>query len=122
MPLIEVANSEVLDKYSILEIKSQEIRDHAQLHIVETERKSLSPVANVLLDVPGVRQPYARLLEINRKIWHDMEAVYRAEAANLGIPHQLVVDIIADNRTRAEIKREIDTFTLSNTREAKSFF
>ena len=122
MPLIEVANSEVLDKYSILEIKSQEIRDHAQLHIVETERKSLSPVANALLDVPGVRQPYARLLEINRKIWHDMEAVYRAEAANLGIPHQLVVDIIADNQTRAEIKREIDTLTLSNTREAKSFF
>jgi len=122
VPLIEVANSEVLDKYSILEIKSQEIRDHAQLHIVETERKSLSPVANALLDVPGVRQPYARLLEINRKIWHDMEAVYRAEAANLGIPHQLVVDIIADNQTRAEIKREIDTLTLSNTREAKSFF
>ena len=122
MPLIEVANSEVLDKYSILEIKSQEIKDESQLHVVESEMRSLSPVANALFDVLGVPQPYARLLEINRKIWHDMEAVYRAEATGTGIPHQLVVDIIVDNRTRAEIKREIDALTQSNTREAKSFF
>lgn len=122
MPRVQVSNGELLDKYSILEIKLVELSTSDQVAFVKDEKAELAKYAESLLGDPEIQRLYRELLKINRKIWQDMEQVYEAQEASGEVPYSLVVDIIEDNKTRARLKRQIDQVTESSTREAKSYF
>lgn len=70
---IEVSNGEIIDKYTILEIKLSEIKDAKKLVNIQNEYNSLTPdVENmyaVCKDSEHLRKLQNDLLEVNKKLW-----------------------------------------------------
>ena len=68
--LVEVSVGELLDKISILEIKSEKIKDPEKLNFINDEYKILKDQlqANIKLDTV-IENLYNSLKEINLKLW-----------------------------------------------------
>lgn len=69
---IEVSNGEILDKYSILEIKKSKIKDKNKLHNINKEIKLIYPVVKKILSSDNqekLKELYSSLLKINYELW-----------------------------------------------------
>jgi len=120
MPQVEISNGELLDRYTILLIKAERLRD--QLDILAPDLESTQGLADEILGDPRVSSLFADLLAVNQRIWDAMQAIYdwRGDRTDAFVLH--VIAIIEDNQERALIKRAIDVASQSKLREAKSFF
>jgi len=71
---IEVSNGEILDKYTILEIKLKEIKDEAKLVNVRNEYESLTPtveaIYNSTADQESLTNLHKDLLNVNKTLWN----------------------------------------------------
>ena len=63
---IEVSNGEIVDKYTILIIKTEKIIDEAKLINVEKELEALK---HVVASIAFHIFDYLDLLEVNNKLW-----------------------------------------------------
>ena len=122
--LVEVSVGELLDKISILEIKSEKIKDPEKLNFINDEYKILKDQLqkNIKLDTV-IENLYNSLKEINLKLWTIEDDKRLCEKnSNFGEKFiKLSRDVHFLNDERAKIKFEINTLMDSNIKEIKEY-
>ena len=118
---IEVSNGEILDKFSILEIKKNEIKNPEKLKNVEKEYSILKENVSKILNTD--HDLYIKLLEINKKLWKIEDDIRICERnAEFGTKFiELARAVYIVNDERAEVKKQINLLTGSHVMEEKSY-
>ena len=117
----------MIDKYTILEIKLQEIKDADKLDNVQTEYDSLKPVVDQIYNDTHAQEVLAELkldlLNINKTLWNiediirDHEREERFDSDFI----ELARSVYYTNDERAEVKMQINQLTGSTLVEEKSY-
>lgn len=124
---IEVSNGEILDKFTILEIKLQEIKDEAKLANVRNEHESLRPVVESIYSAVSDREAltnlYTDLLNVNKTLWNIEDQIRDCERnKDFGQDFiELARSVYYTNDDRADVKKKINTLTGSSLVEEKSY-
>jgi len=125
MPVsIAVSTGELVDKVTILEIKSERIADAAKLANVGRELAGLRTHLAPLLDAhPALAGIKARLREINETLWDVEDDIRDCERRkDFGQRFvELARSVYKTNDRRAAVKREVDLLTASDLLEEKSY-
>mgnify|MGYP000754819182 FL=1 len=124
---IEVSNGEIIDKYTILEIKLSKISDTKKLVNIQREYDTLTPdVKNIYADAADenhLKKLHNDLLEVNKKLWKIEDDIRECERANDF--SQTFIDLARAvyyvNDDRSDVKKEINTYTGSDLVEEKSY-
>jgi hypothetical protein len=122
MPKIDVSNGELLDKYSILEIKLEMMSQNSQISNIKTEIELLKPTTSPLLELESIRIYYGTLKQVNRRIWDSMERLFGIKESEISRYASEAYLATTLNIERANLKRAIDLELNSNIKEAKSYF
>ena len=121
---VPVSVGEVVDKVTILEIKSDRIADEAKLKNIRAELEQLRPlVSGGVFDGAEVRVLFDGLRAVNSELW-DIEDDIRAEeaAGRFGDRFiELARAVYVTNDRRAELKKKINLATGSDLVEEKSY-
>ena len=122
--LVEVSVGELLDKISILEIKSEKIKDPEKLNFINDEYKILKDQlqANIKMDTV-IENLYNSLKEINLKLW-TIEDDKRLCEKNSDFGEKFIKlsrDVHFLNDERSKIKLEINNITGSKIKEIKEY-
>jgi hypothetical protein len=121
MPLINVSTGELLDKWSILEIKFSKFTSQEKISIISHEMTQLRHDVFQLLESYELKIQYENLKRVNLQIWDGMDSLYTFDK-NLKDDFIALTDEITElNMQRAHIKRAIDLLTSSQIMETKSF-
>ena len=121
---IPVSHGELLDKITILEIKSEHITDPGKLSNVGRELELLESIWQAspasAQDLAGAR---ARLKAVNEKLWKIEDRIrLREKARNFDQEFiELARAVYYNNDDRATIKREINVNLGSELMEEKSY-
>ena len=122
--LVEVSVGELLDKISILEIKSNKIKDPDKLNFINDEYKILKDQLNSnIKDYSEIESLYNMLKEINLKLWA-IEDDKRLCEKNSDFGEKFIKlsrDVHFLNDERSKIKLEINNKTGSKIREIKEY-
>lgn len=121
---VPVSVGEVVDKVTILEIKSDRISDQGKLRNIATELDALRPlVSGGVFDTDEVTALTDALRAVNGELW-DIEDDIRAEeaAGRFGERFiELARAVYVTNDRRAELKKKINLATGSELVEEKSY-
>ena len=124
---IEVSNGEIVDKYTILEIKLSEIKDVKKLKNIQNEYDVLTPIIKSIYqevsDEPKLKELHNDLLTINKKLWKIEDDIRECERKkDFG---QTFIDLARavyfTNDDRSVVKKDINTLTGSDLVEEKSY-
>lgn len=121
---VPVSAGELVDKVTILEIKSERIGDPAKLANVRRELAGLSAIADPLLKAnPGLAPLKASLRSINEALWQIEDDIRDCERAkDFGTKFiELARAVYVTNDQRAVAKRRIDELLGSEILEEKSY-
>ena len=122
--LVEVSVGELLDKISILEIKSNKIKDPDKLNFINDEYKILKDQLDTnIKDYSEIEKLYKALKEINLKLW-SIEDDKRLCEKNSDFGEKFIKlsrDVHFLNDERSKIKLEINNKTGSKIREIKEY-
>ena len=122
--LVEVSVGELLDKISILEIKSEKIKDPEKIKFINDEYKILKDQLNTnIKDYSEIESLYNALKEINLKLW-SIEDDKRLCEKNSDFGEKFIKlsrDVHFLNDERSKIKLEINNKTGSKIREIKEY-
>ena len=122
--LVEVSVGELLDKISILEIKSEKITDPEKLKYIKDEYKILKDQLNTnIKDYSEIESLYNSLKEINSKLWV-IEDDKRLCERNSDFGEKFIKlsrDVHFLNDERAKLKLEINNKTGSKIKEIKEY-
>lgn len=121
---IEIAPAELLDKMSILEIKSERIRDPEKLTNVRYELDLLKGIISDRYSEDTAMAALIRDLKaVNEKLWDIEDEIRDCESRkDFGETFvQLARSVYLTNDRRAKIKREINTRCGSSIVEEKSY-
>ena len=124
---IEVSNGEIIDKYTILEIKLTEIKDPKKRINITNEYNVLTPVVNEIYseakDRAVLKTLHTNLLEVNKKLWKIEDDIRECERANdFGATFiALARAVYYTNDDRSIVKKEINEYTGSDLVEEKSY-
>lgn len=128
--LIPVSWGELLDKITILEIKSSRITDAAKLQNIRKELNLLSDVAGSQADVPGgnSKDPALDKLKedlrrVNEALWDIEDAIRECEGrGDFGSRFlELARAVYKNNDERAALKQRINLLLGSDLVEEKSY-
>jgi len=122
MPLVEVSVGELLDKWSILEIKSVRLKKPTQQQNIQSEMKKLAETCQIYLGDPAIGNLYEELFAANLSIWLGMDDYYAIESTAKSELIELTHRITELNKIRAYLKKEIDNLFESEFSEEKSYF
>lgn len=120
---VPISPGELLDKITILEIKSENIDDKEKLANIETELKLLSQIwgnTNPDSDLEALKQ---ELKDNNRALW-DIEDKIRIKESNKEFDHifvELARSVYIQNDKRADTKKKINLKLGSMIVEEKSY-
>jgi len=122
--MVPISPGELIDKITILEIKSQRMTDAAKLHNVRTELALLtdtwraSPFA-----ATDIRAEWDALREVNGKLWDIEDRIRDQERdGNFGeVFIGLARAVYVTNDERAALKKQINTKLGSTLVEEKSY-
>jgi len=120
---VEISNGELLDKFSILEIKMGNIADPAKLTNIENEYKELTSDCTDLLRNSTISSLYAELKSINQKLWVVEDDIRECERSkDFGQEFiSLAREVYFTNDERARVKKEINLSSGSSLVEEKSY-
>lgn len=121
---ILVSNAEILDKFSILTIKSTKINNVLQIQNISKELDILRPVFNLIVkDSEYLQKLYADLISINTKLWDIEDSIRVKEKQQLFDDAfiNLARSVYIFNDERASIKKQINIFSGSELTEEKSY-
>jgi hypothetical protein len=114
---IEVSIGEVVDKYSILQLKQQKIKDPAKLLEIDKELSALQECKKIIDDN---KYYYKLLLYINDQIWRMTDQIKEMDPSkNTNEFAKLSKKIFDCNQKRFRIKRIFNA--TSNIKEQKSY-
>ena len=119
---IEVSVGEIVDKLSILQIKTEKITDNDKLKNVTKEYLYLHEIVFSKLNISYDDQ-YLKLLEVNRELW-DIEDKIRDKERDKEFDSEFIElarSVYFTNDKRAEIKKEINLNYNSTFVEEKSY-
>lgn len=119
---VPVSIGELLDKLSILEIKSSKIKDPVKLSFVINEKKILEDVLKKLHIEKS--DFYQELLKVNALLW-DIEDNIRLKEYNNDFGEEFIKlarSVYITNDKRSEIKSKINSLYNSDICEVKSYF
>ena len=120
---VEISNGELLDKFSILEIKMGNITDPSKLTNIENEYKELTSDCTDLLRNSTISSLYAELKSINQKLWVVEDDIRECERSkDFGQEFiSLAREVYFTNDERARVKKEINLSSGSSLVEEKSY-
>ena len=122
--LVEVSVGELLDKISILEIKSEKIKDPEKLNFINDEYNILKDQLNTnIKNYSEIETLYNSLKEINSKLWV-IEDDKRLCEKNSDFGEKFIKlsrDVHFLNDERAKLKLEINNKTGSKIKEIKEY-
>jgi hypothetical protein len=120
---VEISNGELLDKFSILEIKMGNITKPSKLANVENEYRELTSDCTNLLRDSKISSLYAELKSINQKLWVIEDDIRDCERSKDFGPQfvSLAREVYFTNDDRARIKKEINLASGSSLVEEKSY-
>lgn len=122
--VIAVSAGELVDKVTILEIKSERIGDSVKLANIRHELSVLSgSLAPLLAAHPSVAPLKAALRSVNESLWQIEDDIRDCERhGDFGEGFvKLARAVYRTNDRRAALKREIDTLVGSELTEEKSY-
>jgi len=120
VPVVQVSVGELIDKITILEIKSERINSQDKLTNVSKELEALKPIEE---KYPEVAFYKLRLKAINESLW-DIEDAIRVMERNQSFGEEfidLARSVYFTNDKRAEIKKQINAAAGSEIVEEKSY-
>ena len=82
MPSIQVSTGELLDKWSILEIKLIQFESNEKKEIIRIEMTILEGAVSDLFLDENVKNLYFELKDVNFEIWKGMDLLYDFDKAN----------------------------------------
>ena len=124
---IEVSNGEIIDKYTILEIKLSQIKDEGKLKNIQHEYDVLTPDVQAIYagckDESHLKKLHNDLLTVNKKLWDIEDDIRECERAkDFGKTFiDLARAVYYTNDDRSDVKKEINVFTGSDLVEEKSY-
>jgi hypothetical protein len=117
---IEVSNGEIVDKYTILLIKQENIKDETKLANVEKELEILTPI---LSQIPYENSDFRRLFDVNSSLWYVEDEIRKCDRAE-DFSERFVFlakKVYKLNDQRAAVKKLINQKTNSELTEEKSY-
>ena len=122
--LVPISPGELIDKITILEIKSQRMSDPAKLHNVRTELALLTDTWRASpFSATDIGAEWSALREVNTKLW-DIEDRIRdreRDGAFDDVFVELARAVYVTNDERAAVKKRINTKLGSTLVEEKSY-
>lgn len=121
---VPLSTGEVLDKITILEIKSERISDADKLENIHNELSQLQPlVAGAPFDSDELKALIAELKSINEELWVIEDDIREQEReSNFGeVFIALARAVYVTNDRRADVKKRINLATGSDLVEEKSY-
>ncbi len=126
---IEVSNGEIVDKLTILDIKTRLISDKTKLENVWKEFNELSPIVKSIYDDLNredrerMESLHNELQEVNQKLWYIEDDIRVLESQqDFGEKFiDLARSVYFTNDERAKLKKEINLLTGSLLVEEKSY-
>ncbi|MBL4605623.1 MAG: hypothetical protein JKY02_08195 [Flavobacteriaceae bacterium] len=124
---IEVSTGEIIDKYTILEIKLSEIKDAKKLVNIQNEYTILTPdIESIYASCKNksyLEKLQNDMLVVNKKLWKIEDDIRECERTNdFGKTFvDLARAVYYTNNDRSEVKKEINVFTGSDLLEEKSY-
>jgi tetratricopeptide (TPR) repeat protein len=121
--LVEVAAGDLLDRLTILEIKSERIRDPAKLRHVRAELEALAEPRRTLGESPELAALKAQLREVNERLWDVEDELRLCEQRQDFGPRfiELARSVYQSNDRRAALKRAVNELLHSPLVEEKSY-
>jgi len=120
---IEVSIGEIVDKLSILKIKTENITDKVKLDNVIKEYEYLLGVVENDLNISTDSDLYNELLSINKELW-DIEDGIRDKEREKSFDEEFILlarSVYFTNDKRADIKKRINIEYGSDFVEEKSY-
>lgn len=122
---VEVSNGELLDKFSILELKLLKIEDKEKLINIQKELDELNPLVYQLFEDSDsdLQNHYLELAKVNGQLWdiedwiRDCEREKRFDKEFV----ELARSVYITNDKRSEVKKIINILTGSGLIEEKSY-
>lgn len=124
VPHIPVSWGELIDKVTILEIKSKNLLSGDRLANVKNELCALEVFSSLIIkNIPELAKAKNVLYETNQRLWHIEDAVRQKESeGDFGLEFvELARMVYKTNDQRAKIKREINQLTESAFIEEKCY-
>lgn len=121
---VPVSFGEVLDKITILEIKSERIKDEAKLKNVRLELEELTETwTDAVKDQTVIAELRKQLKAVNEELWVIEDDIRDQEAAQDFGPRfiELARAVYVTNDKRAAIKKEVNLALGSRFVEEKSY-
>lgn len=128
---VEVANGELIDKYTILQIKLKKLHealgDSAKLDNVIKELETIKPKVNTIFEQclasDKLEGLYVDLLNINQTLWNIEDQIRECERDGIfGSDFiELARSVYFTNDERSAVKKEINEVTGSMLSEEKSY-
>jgi len=120
---VEISNGELLDKFSILEIKMGNIKDPLKLSNIEREYKELYNDCTDILRDSSINLLYSQLKSINQDLWKVEDDIRDLERKkDFGEEFiSLARKVYFTNDERARVKKEINLESGSQLVEEKSY-
>jgi hypothetical protein len=120
---VEVSNGELLDKFSILQIKMKNITDVSKLKNVKNEYNTLLKDCTYLLSNEETKSLYDELKTINEDLWKIEDDIRECEEiGDFGLDFiELARAVYFTNDKRAEVKKKINLASGSDLIEEKSY-
>jgi hypothetical protein len=118
---IEVSNGEIIDKFTIIQIKLERIKDKAKLANLQKEYNELYEVSSSVLSTSD--PVYKSLYDVNCELW-DIEDHIRDLERKKDFGSDFISTaraVYIKNDKRSELKREINIKTSSGLIEEKSY-
>jgi hypothetical protein len=122
---IEVSNGEILDKITILVIKSKKITDPTKLKNINNELDELKPFLDIVnYESNSMVNSLVKELElVNEKLWNVEDKLRDKERSKQFDDEfiKLARDVYFTNDERAKIKKNLNEVTNSKLVEEKSY-
>ena len=122
---VEVSNGELLDKISILELKTLNIKDTNKLVNIYKEFNELNPLAENLFNTydSDLQNHYTELASINAQLWKIEDDIRECENnKEFGSKFvELARAVYITNDRRCEVKKIINIITQSGLIEEKGY-
>lgn len=122
--LVPIAPGELIDKLTILRLKSERIDDPAKLKNVRHEQDVLTRVADETMEKgPELTALWEELYQINADLWVIEDDIRHCEAAGDFGPEfiRLARAVYVTNDRRADVKKRINLLLGSAIVEEKSY-
>jgi len=122
--LVEIAPGELIDKITILEIKTERIADPDKLNNVRVELEVLEKARDEAVEAsPVLGDMAARLKKVNEVLWDIEDDIRDCERSQDFGPRfiELARSVYRSNDQRAAVKREVNELLGSKLIEEKSY-